>query len=160
MQQDAFKPQGQQINVVGMNGGVSVIGVGKRMAPAQRPSSPAMAPLPMDPMSRGGGISQKHSVPTNAKEVRLMGAEGMRRQTLLPDTRMPIGAPAVPEAQQQPAAALGQQQPFLNRQTKDREIVRVSIRGRAPDGSEWLAPYDAEFPLGTQVIDLKHEPMA
>jgi len=164
MQQDAFKPNGKEISIVGMGGNgnsaVAVAGIGKRMAPVGRPSAPGMAPLPMDPMSRGGGVSAKHSVPTNAQQVRLMGSEQMRQPSLLPEVKAPaqVEAPSAPE--QQPAAAMGQQQPFLNRQVvKDRETVRVSIRGRAPDGTEWLAPYDAEFPVGTQVIDLKFEPI-
>ena len=162
MQQDAFKPQGQQISVIGMAGSTPIAGIGKRMAPVGRLSAPGMAPLPMDPMSRGGGVSQKHSVPTNAKQVRLMGAEQMQQPSLLPEVRSPAPQAGAPEAQPQQQAAMGQQQPFLNRQqaAKDRETVRVSIRGRAPDGSEWLAPYDAEFPVGTQVIDLKFEPLA
>lgn len=163
MQQDAFKPNGREISIVGMGGNsaVAVVGVGKRMAPVGRPSAPGMAPLPMDPMSRGGGVSAKHSVPTNAKQVRLMGAEQMQQPSLLPEVKAPaqVETPAAPQPQQ---AGMGQQQPFLNRQqaVKDRETVRVSIRGRAPDGTEWLAPYDAEFPVGTEVIDLKFEPLA
>jgi hypothetical protein len=152
MQQDAFKPQGQQISVVGMSGSTPLAGIGKRMGPVGRSS----APLPMDPMSRGAGVSAKHSVPTNARQVRLMGAEQMQQPSILPDLKAPVQT-ETPAAPQQ--VAMGQQQPFLNRQAKDREVVRVSILGRAPDGSEWLAPYDAEFPIGTQVISLKHEPL-
>jgi len=113
----------------------------------------------MDPMSRGGGVSQKHSVPTNAQQVRLMGSERIQQPSLLPEVTAPVQTETSAAPQQ---AAMGQRQPFFQRQMpKASDTFRVSLRGRAPDGSEYIAESDAaDFPVGTQVIDLKFEPLA
>lgn len=175
MQKDAFKPQGREISVVGV--GSPLLGqppAPRRQAPA--PSAPTMArmpqqagaPVPMEQPQRVAPVASERTIPRGAQEVKLAGAPtpelsaaqfdrgGASFQPSTPAAVLPTQEQVV-QAPQQPALAQAPR-PFLQRaQGAARHVgsvFRVTMRGIGPDGHEYASVYDAEFPVGTQPLDL------
>lgn len=156
MKADAFKPQGSMRPA-------TLVSMGAPPGPTRMsPLGPQQhgSPLPLDPNSRGAAISSNKEVPRNATQVRIAG----------PMSSPLMGAPQGGASAAEPRKAAFQPQsgqlvlsgvPVPSASAPRAETVyRVSLRGRSPDGAEWVANYDAVFPgSGVQVGAAEVQPL-
>ena len=142
MKSEAFKPTGtmKPATLVSMGG----MPRPTRMGPAPAPSMAAMAP-------GGTAISQKKESSFNphGQQIKLMGA---------PSPLAPQGPAPAPEPRRASFQPQGQQLEMAGPPVpsaaapRSESVFRVSLRGRNPDGSEWVSQHDAVFPgSGVQV---------
>lgn len=148
MKAEAFKPTGTMKPAV-------LVSMGGPPRPTRMgaPSAPTMAP-----MAHGGtAISQKRESSFNphGQPIRLMGAASPLDQQAAPAPE-PKRASFQP---QNPPVQMGA--PSQAMVPRVETVYRVSLRGRAPDGSEWVANYDAVFPgAGIQVGAPEVQPLS
>ena len=142
-----FAPQGaKQVSVLGQKpqlNGASLQGQGTvAMSPAfnptphvQEPSAPAPGQAQINPMN----------TPRGAQQVTLAGQQPQAPQQVPPQNFAPQQQPqhAIPQAAPQ------QQHAFLG---AGEEIHVIAVKGLGRDGREYVAEFDAVFPVGTRIL--------
>lgn len=137
MKAEAFKPTGTMKPA-------TLVSMGGPPRPTRMGPSPASVIAPMGP--GGAPISQKRESSFNphGQPVRLAGTPSpLAQQPSAPAQPPSPSRKASFQPQGEQVRMAGQNQPAEQRVET---VYRVSLRGRAPDGSEWVANYDAVFP--------------
>jgi len=142
-----FAPQGaKQVSVMGQKpqlSGASLQGQGTvAMAPAFNPT-----PQVHDPAAPAPGQAQINpmNTPRGAQQVTLAGQQPQAPQQVPPQQH------AIPQAAPQ------QQHAYLG---AGEEVHVIAVKGLGRDGREYVAEFDAVFPVGTRILGVSERPPA
>jgi hypothetical protein len=154
-----FSPQGaKQVSVIGQRpqlSGASLQGQGTvSMAPAFN-AQPTMAPeAPVAPAQAQAQIGAMNT-PRGAQPVALAGQKPQQAAMPVPPAQQMHYAP--PPQHQIPQQQAPQQHPSLG---AGEEIHVILVRGLGRDNREYVAEFDAVFPVGTRILGVSERPPA
>lgn len=151
-----FAPQGaKQVSVVGQRpqlNGASLQGQGTvSLSPAFH-AQPTVAPEAQAPAQNQAQIGQMNT-PRGAQQVPLAGQQP--QQAPIPVPPQQYMAPQPPPQQAIPHQQAAQQHPYLG---AGEEIHVIAVKGLGRDGREYVAEFDAVFPVGTRILGVSERP--
>lgn len=120
-----------------------------KAAQGSQPAVRQAAPQPMvqQPVSQGNNFSggAPMNMPKGAQAVSLVTSQS-------PVASPSLGSPQAPAVQMPRMPMAPQPQPALEGGSGDQEVFRIVYPRKGPDGTTYLAEFDAFFPRGTTAL--------